>query len=95
MNRDNSRSRGTTLLAVAVVVLAGTAATGRDGAVELGFSALGRSFFDGAAPVETRVHRSDGQCQRSRPHHLLYPATTCTTPRQGTRLWESLLLTYC
>ena len=33
MNRDNSRRRGTTLLAVTVVVLAGTAATGRDGAV--------------------------------------------------------------
>ena len=33
MNRGNSRSRGTALLAVAVVVLAGTAATGRDGVV--------------------------------------------------------------
>ena len=33
MNRENSRSRGTALLAVAMVVLAGTAATGRGGAV--------------------------------------------------------------
>jgi hypothetical protein len=33
MNRGNSRSRGTALLAVAVVVLARTAATGRDGVV--------------------------------------------------------------
>jgi hypothetical protein len=33
MNRGNSRSQGTALLAVAVVVLAGTAATGPDGIV--------------------------------------------------------------
>jgi hypothetical protein len=47
------------------------------------FLAFGRSFFDGAAPAETRAHRSDGQCQRFRLHHLLYPLTTCSTPMLG------------
>jgi hypothetical protein len=61
----------------------------------ISFSALGRSFFDGGAPTQTRVHRSDGQCQRIRLRHLLYPATTCSTTMQGRRLWDSLLLPYC
>jgi hypothetical protein len=30
-----------------------------------------------------------------RLRHLLCPANTCSTPRQGTRLWDSLLLPYC
>src|SRR5918995_2701183 len=47
---------------------------------ECGFSALVPSFFDGAAPAETRAHGSDGQCQRSRLRHLLYPTTTSSTP---------------
>src|SRR5829696_66370 len=57
------------------------------------FSALGRSSFDCAAPAQTRAHRPDGQCQRIRQRHLLYPATTCSTPMPGRRLWDSLLLT--
>ena len=63
--------------------------------VEFSFSALGRSFFDGAAPAETRLHRSDGPCQRIRLRHLLCPATICSTPMQGTSFRDSLLLTYC
>src|SRR5215207_7198814 len=58
-------------------------------------SALGRSFFNGGASAQTRAHRPDGQCKRIRQRHLLGPATTCSTPMQGTRLWDSLLLTYC
>src|SRR5215203_7450328 len=46
---------------------------------QCGFSALGPSFFDATAPAETRAHRSDGQCQRIRLRHLLYPATTSST----------------
>jgi hypothetical protein len=40
---------------------------------DCGFSALGRSFFDGAAPAKTRAHLSDAQCQRIR-----LKATCCT-----------------
>src|SRR5215212_1696128 len=54
-----------------------------------------RSFFDGAAPTQTRAHRSDSQCQRISLRQLRYPATTCSTPMPRTRLWDSLLLTYC
>jgi hypothetical protein len=57
------------------------------------FSALGRSFFEGGAPTQTRAHRPASQCHRIRLRHLLYPATTCSTPMQGRRLWDSLLLT--
>jgi hypothetical protein len=32
-------------------------------------------LFRGAAPTETRTHRSDGQRQRVHLRHLLYPAT--------------------
>src|ERR671910_31800 len=59
---------------------------------ECGFSALGPSFFDGTAPANTLAHHSDGQCQRSRLRHLLYPATTCSMPMPRTRLWVRV---YC
>jgi hypothetical protein len=36
--------------------------------------------------------RSDAQCQRILLLHLLYPATTCSTPMRGTRLWDRV---YC
>jgi hypothetical protein len=62
-------------------------------AVEFGLSALGRSFFDGGAPAETRAHRSDDQYQRIRLRQPLYPAITCSTPMPSMRLWDSLLLT--
>jgi hypothetical protein len=62
---------------------------------ECGYSSLGPSFFDGTAPAETQAHRSDGQCQRFLLRHLLYPTTTCSTPMQGTRFRDSLLLPYC
>jgi hypothetical protein len=56
---------------------------------------LGTRANDGAAPTQTQPHRSDGQCHRIRLRHLLYPATTCSTPMPGRRLWASLLLPYC
>jgi hypothetical protein len=56
------------------------------------FSALGLSFFDGAAPAQTRAYRPASQCQRIRLRHLLCPATTRSTPMQGTRHLDSLLL---
>ena len=53
------------------------------------------TYFDVAALAETRAHRSDGQLKRIHLRHLLYPATTCSTPMQDTRIWgSSLLLTY-
>src|SRR5215208_3583852 len=61
----------------------------------LNSSAPGRSFFDGAAPTQTRAHRSDRQCQRIILRHLRYPATTRSTPMPRTRPRDSLLLTYC
>src|ERR687897_3072380 len=59
---------------------------------DCGFSALGRSFFDGAAPAKTRAHLSDAQCQRIRLSHLLYSPTTCSTPMPRRRLWARV---YC
>jgi hypothetical protein len=60
--------------------------------VEFGFSRLGRSFFDGAPPAETRADRSDGQCQRISLRQPLHPATTCSTPMPRMRLWDRV---YC
>jgi hypothetical protein len=62
---------------------------------------IGRSFlllgtrakiFDGAAPATTQARRSDSQRYRIHLRHLQGPVHTCSTSRQGTRLWDSLLL---
>src|SRR5829696_3519508 len=45
-----------------------------------------------AATAETQAHRSDGQCQRSRLRHPLYPTTTSSTPMPRRRLWDRV---YC
>ena len=45
--------------------------------------------------AETQAHRSNRPYQRIGLRHLLYPATTCSTLMPRTRLWDSLLLTYC
>ena len=42
---------------------------------QCGFSALGPSFFDGAAPANTRAHLSDGKCHRG------FAYATCCTPQ--------------
>ena len=53
-------------------------------------------FFDDAAPAETQAHRSNGPYQMIGLRHLLCPATIRSTPTQGTRPWDTiLLLTYC
>jgi hypothetical protein len=56
------------------------------------FSALGRSFFDGAASTETQARRSSGQYQRIRLGHLLCAATARSAPMQRTKLRDRV---YC
>ena len=59
------------------------------------FYALGRSFFDGAAPTETQAHRSDSQCQRIRLATCCALQPLVARQCRGRGFGLSLLLTYC
>lgn len=59
MNRRKSRSRGTVFLAVTVVVLAGTAATGPDGVVS--WLIIGCAFVPLAAGIFYTLRRGSDE----------------------------------